>query len=106
MRRVSIRVRPSFLPVQQGRRVREPLGYHEALKRGQPMMVIARSIIRFTPCGGDLEFIGQRGGPLSPGKMSLRGQSDGEGKSGCLPRLRKYRPAGISRQLGQRLNSL
>ena len=66
------------------------------------MVVVARAIIRLAAIRRGLQFISERGRPFLPGKMSLRGQPDGEREGLCLPRFGKDRPTLIARQAWQR----
>ena len=106
MRRVAIGVGPRFFPRQHFALIRESLASDQMFQRRQPMLVVARAVVRFAPIGGGLEFLGQRSRPLFPGEMALRGKPYCQRKGLGLPGLREDRTALIARQRGQRRQSL
>jgi hypothetical protein len=61
------------------------------LERGEPVVVIARTVIGFAPALRDGEFFGERGRPFTPGEEPGLRQRDGEPKSVGFPRFGKYR---------------
>ena len=102
MRSVSVGFGPGFLAREERRRIGQTLGGDQALERGQPVFVVARTVVGFTAIGGGLEFVRQRGGPLFPGEMPLLGELDRERERLRLPRLGKHRPAFVAGQTRQR----
>lgn len=80
VRRVPVRVDPSFLACVQGCSIGQTLFQHQALESRQPMMVVARPIVGLTSIGRCLEFISKGGGPFIPGEVPKLGQFDGERK--------------------------
>ena len=91
VRRVAVRIGPRFLPVDERRGIEQPLCLHEVLERGKPMVVIVRSIVRFTALRGRVKFAGQRRRPFLPREMTLLGELDGERERLRLPGLGEHR---------------
>ena len=60
VRRVAVRIGPGFLALDERGTIEQSLRLHEALERGQPMIVIMRSSVRLTALRGRLEFAGKR----------------------------------------------
>ena len=70
MRSVAIGFDPGFLAFKHRRRIRQVLLCHETLESCQPMVVVARAIIRLAAIRRSLEFIRQRGRPFTPCEVS------------------------------------
>src|SRR5260370_23285014 len=101
MRCMSIRFGPGFLAFEHRRRIGQVLLCDETLESCQPMVVIARAIVRLAAIRRGLEFIRERGCPFTPCEVSLCGQPDRECECLCLPGLRKYRAAFVAGQTPQ-----
>ena len=66
------------------------------------MVIVARAVIRLAATGSRLEFVGECGCPLLPGKMPLLGEVDGKRECAGLPVFGKYGLARDARQARQR----
>jgi len=73
MRRVPIGVRPSFLSREHRRWIGKAFRRDEALERGKPIFVVARTIVGFAPIGSGFEFFGESSGPLLPSEIAQLG---------------------------------
>ena len=80
VRRVPVCFDPIFLARIQGCSIGQAFFQHQALESRQPMVVIARPIVRLTSIGRCLQFTGKGGGPFIPSEVSKFGQFDGERK--------------------------
>src|SRR5690348_17608853 len=76
--RMAIGLCPGFLTRGERGRIGQPFFRDEALERGQPMIVVTRTVVGLTAIGGRFEFRGQRRGPFLPGEMTLFGKPDCE----------------------------
>src|ERR1700691_4249042 len=75
---------------------------HETFKRSQPVLVVGGTVVRVpTICRG-LELLGQHGRPLFPGEVALSGKPHGQRKGLGLPGLSKDGTAFVTRERGQR----
>src|SRR5215475_4115455 len=72
---------------------------HQTLQRGQPVLVVARTVIGFAAIRGGLEFVGQRSCPLFPREMPLFREFDGQRECLRLPRLGKHRASRVAEQM-------
>ena len=106
VRRVAVRIGPRFLALDERGAIEQSLRLHEVLERGQPMVVIVRSIVWLTALGGRLEFACKRRGPFLPREVTLLGELDGERERLGLPGLGEYRAAFVARKLRQRRERL
>jgi len=70
VRRVSVRFNPSLFAQIQADSIDQALVYDQALRGRQPMVVVARTVIRFATLSCSPELIGVRRGPLLPGEMA------------------------------------
>ena len=57
VRRVAVRIGPGFLALDERGPIEQSLRLHEALERGQPMIVIMRSSVRLTALRGRLDSL-------------------------------------------------
>ena len=71
VRRVSVGSGPGFFSCSERAWIGQPLRSDQALQCGQPVFVVARTVVGFTTSRSSLEFIRQRGGPFFPGVMPL-----------------------------------
>src|SRR5262249_3346359 len=88
--RVAIRVRPRALPFEHLGRIGQTPGGNETLERGEPMLVVVRSIVGLAASGSRLQFVGERGRPFLPGEVSGPRERDGERERLCLPRFGEH----------------
>src|SRR5215467_4357415 len=98
MRCVAIRIRPRFFSRKHCCRIGKTLGGDQALKGGEPVFVVVRTIVGLASVSCRFELFGQSRSPLFPSEIAQLGEFDGESKSLCLPRFGKDRSLGITRQ--------
>ena len=98
MRSASEGFGPGFLACDEGRRICQALVRDQSLERGQPMVIVARTVIGLTAAGGCSEFVGEGCRPFFPGEMPLLRKLDRERERLGLPRLGKHSALFISRQ--------
>ena len=80
VRRVPVGFDPIFLAHIEGCSIGQTFFQHQALESRQPMVVIARSIVRLISIGRCLQFISKPGGPFIPSEVSKLGEFNGERK--------------------------
>src|SRR5262245_33045463 len=71
VRRMPVRVGPFFFARRHRRGVGQSFFGDEAFERGEPVMVVARSVVVLAALGGRLDFVGERGRPLLPREIAL-----------------------------------
>src|SRR5882762_10194981 len=65
------------------------------------MMIVMGAIVRFATVSPGFEFIGKRGSPFFPCKVSLLGELHRERKCLGLPGFGEHRPARVARETRQ-----
>src|SRR5262249_41916564 len=78
---------------------------NQAFERGQPIVVVVRSIVDVAPCCRRSDFVGQRRGPLFPGEVTLLGKFHRHRKRLRLPWFRKDWTVFVARQRRQRVET-
>ena len=101
VRRVSVGSGPGLLSCLERAWISQPLRSDQALQSGQPVFVVARTVVGFATSGSGLEFIRQRGGPLFPGVMPLLRKRDRQREGLRLPWLSEDRSSFVTRQTRQ-----
>lgn len=95
--RLTISVDPSLLSLGQRSWLGKLFRGDQPLESGKPVLVVSGTIIRFAAVGSCLELLCEGCGPLSPGEMTLRGESHGEREYLRLPGLGKDWSAIVAR---------
>src|SRR6516165_1165309 len=88
--RVAIGVCPCFLALTEDGKISELLLGYQMFERRQPVLEIARAIIRFAAVRSRLELFAQGDRPLRPREVPRRGQLHSNRKHLCLPWFRKH----------------
>jgi len=68
---MPVGVGPGFFARQQCRLIRQALSYHQTLQRGQPMVIVMRTIVRLTAIRRGFQLLSQRRRPFLPGEVAL-----------------------------------
>ena len=82
--------------------IRKTLCRHQFFQRREPVLVVARAIVRLAAIERGVKFLGERRCPLFPGEAASRGKAHCESEGLGLPGLREDRTAFIARKRGQR----
>ena len=67
----AVGFRPGFSAHEQRIRIGQALGRHYSLESRQPMLVVARAIVRLTAHRGSAQFLCETGRPLFPREVAL-----------------------------------
>ena len=67
------------------RRIGESFRRNESLQSREPMFVISCAVVRTAPVRCAFQFVGQRRGPFTPGKITLLGEANRQGEGLSLP---------------------
>src|SRR6185503_1380491 len=104
VRSIAVRCRPRVLAPDERRPVGKAFGDHHTFERGQPMVVVARAVIRLTTVGSSFERCGEFAGPLLPREVAFPRQCYGEREGLRLPWFGEYRAVVVPRQLQRNVN--
>jgi hypothetical protein len=73
VRGVAVSISPSFFSCEHRRWIGKAFGRDEALERGKPIFVVARTIVGFAPIDSAFELFGESSGPLLPSEIAQLG---------------------------------
>src|SRR5215471_940258 len=103
---VAIGVCPRLLALPEGDAIEELLLGNQLFERRQPVLEIARALLRFAAPHHRLELCAQGGRPLRPREVPRRGQLHRQRKRLGLPGLRKHGAACVAGQQRRRREAL